>query len=317
MQQTDTITINKALDPSRTLNLRNAFARTMRKRFGKLAKKVVDAIQKENVFSIAVNRTPRQGEFAAPRVKDKAALFMEWFEREIVLSILTVDNTSNFADNAWYNSYIQEAYKKGIMRARVQISVITSNTQRGGIVANARPRKPRRIPALSETGGVAASLDQLAHIERLSMLYARTFSELKGVTNAMSQLVTRVLSEGLLNGDGPRTIARKLNKVITGIGKDLSVTDSLGRFISAAQRAEMIARTEMIRAHAEAQLTEFEAWGVEGVTVKAELLTTKDERTCSRCSRLEKQVMTIAEARGVIPVHPRCRCIWVPFISKK
>lgn len=320
MTITETIAINRAADPSRSIALRNAFARAMRNRFGAFNKIVTEVIVDDNVFGIVVNRKPGQGAFAFPSAKDKLNAFTAWMEQQMVDDILQVTRSETAADSvdaAWPNKYIQEAYKRGVIRARNQIrGRALPDRDVAEVIVMARRRRSRiRIPSLSETGGIGSVLMTPGHIDTLGLLYTRVFNELKGITEAMAQQIGRVLAQGLASGLSSDTIARQIRQVITGIGEDLSITDSLGRHIPAARRAMLMARTEIIRAHAEAQLQEFENWGIHGVTAKAELLTAQDQRVCLRCIILEKRVMTIDEARGLIPVHPACRCIWVPFIQ--
>jgi SPP1 gp7 family putative phage head morphogenesis protein len=45
-----------------------------------------------------------------------------------------------------------------------------------------------------------------------------------------------------------------------------------------------------------------------------ELVTAGDLRVCPMCQGLNGKVYTIKEARGLIPVHPQCRCAWVPVM---
>jgi SPP1 gp7 family putative phage head morphogenesis protein len=78
----------------------------------------------------------------------------------------------------------------------------------------------------------------------------------------------------------------------------------------------MLARSETIRAYAESTLAEFRNWGVEGVTALAEFQTAHDDRVCPKCSHLEGVVYTLDEASGIIPVHPNCRCYWLPWIEE-
>lgn len=308
------------IDPSRTITLRNAFANSIKTRFGVFKKNLVDVLVTDDVFGLVGNRRPGQGAFAFPNSSAKVTAFMKWIDEQIINDILQVTQIEQVivSTNAtWMNPYIHDAYKKGVIKARTQlIHTPAEVNEELDLSVNKKPKsKIKRPPTLSRTGGVEASLMLPTHLERLSMLYSRTFSELKGVTDTMSQLISRILAEGLINGVSPKILAKQIHQVITGTGEDLSLVDSLGRFIPSQVRAQMIARTEIIRAHAEAQLTEFESWGVFGVVAKAEILTTKDQRTCPKCSRLEKSVMTIEEARGTIPVHPLCRCIWIPFIE--
>jgi SPP1 gp7 family putative phage head morphogenesis protein len=97
---------------------------------------------------------------------------------------------------------------------------------------------------------------------------------------------------------------------------DLALTDTLGRFIPATRRAMMLARTEIIRAYAEATLQEFRNWGVEGVSAKAEWSTAGDDRVCPKCAPMEGRIFTLDEASGLIPFHPNCRCAWIPWIAE-
>jgi SPP1 gp7 family putative phage head morphogenesis protein len=79
-------------------------------------------------------------------------------------------------------------------------------------------------------------------------------------------------------------------------------------------RARLIARTEVIGAHAEATLNAYEEAGVTGVEVEAEWTTAGDDRVCPECESMEGRSFTLAEARGMIPAHPNCRCAFLPKI---
>lgn len=316
------IVLNKAIDPSQTTMLREAFVRAMRMRFNKLRKLIYEVIVDDDVFGMSdnvtgfsamerdnqqrenrskgiyINKKPGPGAFRFTRSGDKVAAFMKWLQEQVqddILQVTQIAQVGSAVDAAWTNIYIQDSYKRGIMRARTQLKGVA--------------------PPIGLTGGVEASLMNPFHIDRLGLLFTRVFNELKGITDAMDQQISRVLSQAMADGVGPRAIARRLNQVITGMGKDLSMTDSLGRFIPAQRRAETLARTEIIRAHAEAQLQEFENWGVAGVTAKAEFVTAGDGRVCEKCASLAGQIRTIKQAHGIIPVHPGCRCIWIPYIE--
>lgn len=320
METQNTIALSKAQDPSRTIALRNAFSRAMKRKFLTFLKTVIEVVDEDNVFGLVVNRKPGQGAFAFPATADKVGIFMKWLQEQIqneILQVTQIETVGSSVTAAWTNSFILAAYKRGIIRARIQL--IQAQSTLPLINTNRKPKRKRTVLPLSQTGGVEAALSTPVHAERLSMLYSRTFIELKGVTESMSNLIAKALANGLMSGMTEKELAKHIVRVVSGGGGTLGMTDSLGRFIPATRRAEMIARTEIIRAHAEAQLTEFSNWGVNGVVGKAEILTTKDERTCPKCLRLEKQVFTIDEARGIIPVHTMCRCVWVPFLgdSKK
>lgn len=40
-----------------------------------------------------------------------------------------------------------------------------------------------------------------------------------------------------------------------------------------------------------------------------------DDRVCDECSRLHLQVFILEEIRGFIPMHPQCRCTFVPIVK--
>jgi hypothetical protein len=73
----------------------------------------------------------------------------------------------------------------------------------------------------------------------------------------------------------------------------------------------------IVAAHADGMLDAFEDLGVEKVGVRAEWVTAGDNRVCPLCLDHEGQTFTIDAARGLIPLHPRCRCTWVAVRSAR
>lgn len=76
-------------------------------------------------------------------------------------------------------------------------------------------------------------------------------------------------------------------------------------------RSEKIARTESSRTNAEGSLDVYEAEAVkvEWVAVQG------NDFDPEFCQDQHGKVFTIAEARGMIPVHPNCECIWAPHVE--
>jgi len=299
---------NANRDPSRTTALRNAMVRQMNKRFRALTRLITKAIVTEDVFGLRdsgvtitiLQDTPGFRRFAFRTKSEKVSAFMEWLNRQIqndILQVRDITQVGSGINAAWTNKFIDDSYRRGVTRARQQMTS-------GGFEG---------VPPLSQTGGISAAMSGPLHLDRVGLLYTRAFNELKGITNAMDQAISRVLSQGMADGLNPTVIARNLNHVISGKGGSLAVRDSLGRFIPAQRRATILARTEIIRAHAEAQLQEFENWNVEGVNVKAEWITAGDNRVCQQCANLEGSVFTIDQARGMLPLHAQCRCAWLPY----
>ena len=159
------------------------------------------------------------------------------------------------------------------------------------------------------------AFEQPFHADRVGLIYTRTYNELKGVTNDMEKTITRILSEGMVAGDGPRKLARKMTAAINGPGKSLEIKDSLGRVIPAKRRAMMIARTEIMRAHHAATMVEYTLAKAEGVRIQVEMLTAGDDRVCPTCAGLAEETYTLKEAEGLLPVHPLCRCVAKPVFN--
>lgn len=286
-------------DPTRTTTIRNTFARKMRKRFDTVQREIHDAIVDKDVFGLT-NPTvlqARSRQFDFPTNEGKIEAFMEWLNELIEDEIITVSRVGG-ENIRWTDIYVEDTYKRGVIRARQEM-------RNAGL----------DVPPIEQTGGIEAAMTPV-HMDRVKTLFLRTFEDLKGVTSQMATQISRVLSQGLMDGDNPIRLARKLDYVIRGTGNNLGVTDTLGRFIPGRRRAEMIARTELIRAHHKGTVQEYRNWGVQGVNVQAEFRTAGDHRVCDICSSLQGSVYSLDEAENLIPVHPMCRCIVLPLSTK-
>jgi len=286
----------RSYDPTRTTTLRNMFAAKMRSAFVSVRRQVVDALIDKDVFGLNVNVLP--GQFAYPTSSKKIEEFMKWLQELIdqdILKLTTIPQIGESMDRRWTDLYIEDSYKRGVLRARQELRKAGAD-----------------VPSIEQTGGISVSMSTPFHLERVGILFIRTFEDLKGISNAMASQISRVLAQGFINGDNPRLIARKLNYVISGMGESLGVTDTLGRFIPAQRRAEILARTEIIRAHHKGMMQEYKNWRLENVYVQAELSTAGDDRVCDICAPLDGKVYTLEEAENLIPLHPLCRCIVIP-----
>lgn len=289
-------------DPTRTTTLRDVFARQMRTRFSKVERYIVNAIVEKDVFGykqITVQQQASPRQFAFPTSEQKVEAFMRWIQRLIddeILTVTTIPQIGQASYSRWTDLYIEDSYKRGLLRARTEL----------------RKNDPN-IPSIEVSGGSEAVLNTPFHIDRVGLLFVRVYEDLKGITQQMAMQISRVLAQGMMDGDNPRLIARKLVKVISGRGGDLGITDTLGRYIPAKRRAELLARTEIIRAHHKAMIQEYRNWGVEGVHVLAEFRTAGDDRVCDICQSMEGNVYTLDEIENMIPVHPLCRCLALPI----
>lgn len=298
----------KQFDPTHTTSLRNAFANDMSRRFKKLIALIEDAIVTKDAFGLqnklfSVHAvTPNQFAFSTSDAKVQA--FMEWLRQMVQQELLTIKMMGQGGtglNQAWTNMYVEDSYKRGIARAKYEM-------KKAGYL----------LPEDIFDKSVAASFNNPFHMDRVGMLYSRVYSDLKGITDQMDTQISKVLAQGMIDGENPRTMARKMRAVIEGGGEELGITDTLGRFIPAKRRAEILARTETVRAYHQANIQEMKNWGIEGVSVVAEWSTAEDDRVCDKCKAMtidkdgNLRIYTLDEIQNLIPLHPNCRCLALP-----
>jgi SPP1 gp7 family putative phage head morphogenesis protein len=294
------------IDPTKTVTLRNAFARDMRTRFKKIESVIKKAIVDKDIFGLNIQTNelyvPSERAFDFLTSEEKIVAFIKWLEEQVkfgLLDIRDLEQVGKGIHGSWTNKYVFDSYKKGVIRARIEL-------KKAGV----------NVPTIDQSGGIAIALAAPVHLDRLGILYTRVFTDLKGITDVMDSAISRILAQGIADGDNPRLLARKLLATINGSGMgDLGITDSLGRFIPARRRAEMLARTEIIRAHHVATIQEYRNWAVEGVFVKAEWRTAGDKRVCPICSSMQGEIFTLDQIEKMIPAHTFCRCIALPFLQ--
>lgn len=74
----------------------------------------------------------------------------------------------------------------------------------------------------------------------------------------------------------------------------------------------MVARTETAYAFTQGRL---ESYKQTGIVSYVEFFTAEDELTCPECSTLNGVYYKLEDADGVIPVHPHCKCTFLPVLN--
>ena len=82
--------------------------------------------------------------------------------------------------------------------------------------------------------------------------------------------------------------------------------------LSSAERSIMITRTETTRTATGGALTNYENNQIEQV----KFLASMSQRTCPECESLNGKIYSVNEAYSVIPVHPYCRCTFLPVVKE-
>lgn len=218
----------------------------------------------------------------------KLTAFSDWLKDQMEKDLLSAINSQGlkFGSNTtgpWTTKYIESAYKRGVLNA-----YLAAKQTAGDITA-------------TQAEFLRDSFNAPETLSKIELLGTRAFEGMKGISGAIATDLNRILAQGLTDGSGPEEIAKEMSDKI----------DSISR-----SRALTIARTEIIHAHAEGQLDSFAALGIEELGINAEWSTAGDDRVCPECEPLEGQVFAVDDAHGLIPLHPNCRCTWIPTDKK-
>lgn len=281
-------------DPSRTAGIRGAWSAEVSRRFKGFWSAIYQFLVTDDELGLAPDEparlkgfdqfTANKGKFAFATDDAKLDEFKAWFSQQVDSELLSPETPGG---EPWNAKYVRSAYRTGVVRAY-------TDAHKEALAKGADFFDGSKAEFLRQ------SFDTSEAVSKVRLLYTRSFDQLKGVTADMGQKMSRIMAESIANGINPRETARRLKKEVVELGE---------------KRALVIARTETIYAHAEGQLDSFEAMGLEEVGLKAEWITATG--ACPFCvEAARRNPYKLADARGLIPLHPNCRCTWGPFMSE-
>lgn len=278
------------VDPSRTGMIVRAWGAELNRRFAKLQKAIWKLIVEEDAFGLKVsdpNRPIIQSRFKF-LVKDaKVPAFQRWLKKQIADGIFEAHpGPGQSTSRSWLHTYIDSSYRKGAVR-----SYLAAHKRELG--------KPEAYYEGTQRQFLESAFNRPERVSKLRLLYTRAYEDLQGVTSQMASRMGSVLASGLAHGQGAMKIARDLSRV-TSIART---------------RSRVIARTEIIHAHAEGQLDAMEDLGVEETKAEVEWHTAQDSGVCQKCKKMDGKVFKVAKSHGLIPLHPNCRCAWIPHVK--
>lgn len=268
-------------DPTQTTTLRNEHEAEYYNRLRALKGQLRTAINEKDVLHLgtqrAQNAEPNPRDYQFLTNERKRERFEAWLKTQIENDILVVENVEAIRNGNHYSArYLRKAYSKGVRDTNANL-------------------RSKGFDVDEQT--MSDVFNQPVHQESVEQLYVRAYENLENITADMSDEIGEELAEAFTQGWNPRKAASKINDRVDKIG---------------ITRARLLARTEIIHAHAEGSLARLESKGFEEVTADVEFQTAGDSRVCPICRSLDGNVYTIQEARGKIPRHPQCRCAWLP-----
>lgn len=200
--------------------------------------------------------------------------------------------------------------------------------------------KPATLTVVQESGkltsqlfAVEASFDVL-NPEAVRLAETITSEMIREVTDSTRKGVSAAIRAGIQEGEGIPKIARRI-KPLVGltenqvksvanfeerllIDKPHFKREQIDRAVNRYQkkvhrrRSITIARTETSRAVNEGAINVYET---EGVDLLEWIAVEGNDFDPENCQDNDGKLFTIAEARGRIPVHPNCECLWGPHVE--
>lgn len=289
-------------DPTRTKSIRRTYGQRLRAAFGRINAAIREAVIEDDIFDLEDGEL---GEDEVQRLADTFAnaelravdeppdlsnidpdqrieRFQDWLDEAMESEVLEVIERDE-------NVYVRRAYEHGLRDA-------DRNLRQAGMDVEPTDLEDAR-----------QFVQAPVHERKLQLLFSRNYAELDGITNAVSQQVTRELANAIAAGENPRETARRITDRIDKIGKT---------------RATVLARTETIKAHSDATIERYRQQGVDrvGIEPEVQIQTAGDQQVCQQCRSVARRApWSLDEFEGSTnqpPIHPQCRCAVLPVISE-
>lgn len=214
----------------------------------------------------ALTTNRREWEFKT--TEQKLVAFKTWIAQQLGRSL-----NGPAADRLWQD-YIDRGHRRGVRRAFDEVRKAGGSFSTMGDLIREKQKFEGSVYSRPVT------------VEKVRALAARSLNDLDGVTGKMATRMSRILVDGLVERKRPVQIAAELSREV-GIGE---------------KEALRIVNTELSRAQAEGELDGLEEAGETHVGAAVEWETRAG--ACPLCAALKGIVLTIDEARGMLPRHP-------------
>jgi len=304
-----------SVDPTGTAALRRAFFSSLAIRWRGLRVLMRRMIVEQDLLTLSAKGLMTIGNPSIQGGATKTQMFQRSFDHIAQAQVLN-------GDGSFMRTYIERAYAAGLTFAQDEVGLYS--------------------PHLAG--------------DRRDTIYQLAVVELQGIIEAVSQGAVRAVASGLLHGQRPATIARAVQLVIdrVGISRSSALVElltikafseaSLDVYESAGVLSVGLVPETLVRKTADARSVEprgrfgtrsrsGEAPGqrtiqrikkqereVESALVGGlvRVKTAGDDDVCKVCRAIAKKgPYKINRARALIPAHPRCRCVFVPFAKRR
>jgi len=201
---------------------------------------------------------------------------------------------------------IDEALKRVKRDQTLAFRRSTKESFGSGIAAGIGELADAALPFYADLtpGGIdklATKVFQIVDTDALDFLTQYNLTLAGDIHRELADGIKRTLLSGIATGKGAGDIVRDLGEVV--VDKESFRHAGTKVFSKAQYRMEMIARTEVLRAHNMGRLKFHQRVGVQ----RLEWLAMDDERMCPVCGGLDGKIFPI-DTFPPQPAHPHCRC---------
>lgn len=285
-------------DPTLTETLRSAFVNQVDQRTRRLKTMASDALVKHDMF--AVGKMTAQT-VAFNQNSDKLQAFADWLH-------LAFDATLLEQKGGWVGAYVGGGYKKGLDHARRETGqVVDIDPKRGNTFS---------VKAAIELQGIAAATEQ--HMNRVfaqgvvaNNLSSDIAAQLIGKIDSIAiKRALLLVDHSVVNAHAEASLDAMESLGITHVklrGETCFVRDAL----EPSEKKEV---AELNKEHSSIRAPKRKP---QNWKQYVRFRTAGDFKVCPICDELEDNVYLIKEARGLIPVHPECRCAFVPHFDRR
>lgn len=278
--------MSNVLDPTKTTTIRRKFVADMRGRITRMKQALKYALVDQDLLGLSFVRNQELNDQTKYETDADKILALAAF-----IDALASEYYLDTSSSPWFEEYTVRGYRRGIENAYHQL-------QRSGY------SNVRGLSGAPKDYMVQLIMGMAATQSYIKVANARILTDLRTYTSAIAQASATALMSVLQKNESPKQLMFIVNQRMDHLSN---------------KRAFNIAKNEVIRAHAEAQLTTYEMFGVDQVLRVSESVvyqTVGDNRVCPICAPFEGRRLPIAEARGLIPQHPQCRCSWSVPVRK-
>ncbi len=280
-------------NPTKTRTIEKAWLRETRRRWREFKKQVTDELLRQQARALTINAE------AIALDDSQLRAFMVFYQRKIEELLLGTSSPPN-----WQARYQLEAYQRGLRRVRASLrqqgATLIPTTEDIQVAQTFTPERLTATPSL--VGDVGSAVSRPIHQASIEFLTTRSYTSLKGWTDALERETRQIISDSIVEGRG-------IDETVRAMGERIDVSRS---------RAQTIARTETVQAYQTSSISATQDASEElGEELMMRWITARDDRVRSLHAGWHGTVRTPEEMnrrKGISPYN--CRCALVTVIPE-